>query len=135
MDVRTTITVLFPGNRAEVFSAVTLKELANELLQSHFKLTDRPLLLLPQGLKNNYYYNAHAFEMYALGRYSFKELEKSCWCNGLYRNKTNLVTQRNTGVEPESLWLKRGDVLHLLDADNYITCDFNVSKNLFYKIE
>ena len=50
-----------------------------------------------------------------------------------YRNKIYIVSYEGLEVEVESLWKKKGELMVLVDDDQYVTFPFSETK--FYKVE
>lgn len=50
-----------------------------------------------------------------------------------YRNKINIVSYEGIEVEVESLWKRKGELMVLVDDDQYVTFPFSETK--FYKVE
>jgi hypothetical protein len=133
MDAPTTITALFPGNRTEVFSTFTFKEVAKILKQRNYSAAQEPLLLSIAGRDKSLYYDSQVIATYVNDPEGWEYLHHTLWCDGLYRNIGKLISGKTT-VDPDSLWLKRSSILLLYDNDDSIWSDFNVHENLFYKI-
>ena len=49
-----------------------------------------------------------------------------------FRNRIDLISYEGIHIEAESLWEKRGELMVLVDEDQYITYPFNANK--FYKV-
>jgi hypothetical protein len=131
MDMPTTITARFPENRAEVYHDITLKDAAVQLLAGSFSLGSEPMLLeLATPAKKLYYLSSVLWE-YCKGMRSYDETVTTLWCDGLYRNICDLVTQNDYQIEAGSLWLLRGNELLLVSDDEHCTCNFKESKALF----
>jgi len=132
MEGPITVTALFPGNTTEVFSTLTFREVAKQLLNRNYKATEEPLLLTIARHKESLYYDAHALTIYLNAPDGWQQLYDTTWCDGLYRNKSILIS--GSKVEAHCLWLKRRSILLLYDNDDRIWSNFNVHENLFYKI-
>lgn len=50
-----------------------------------------------------------------------------------YRNKIKLTSYEDIEVDAESLWEKKGELMVLVDDDQYVTSPFSETK--FYKVE
>lgn len=50
-----------------------------------------------------------------------------------YRNKINLISYEGIEVEVESLWIRKGELMVLVDDDQYVT--FPYSETKFYPVE
>ncbi|MHA3788341.1 hypothetical protein ACX0HA_09045 [Flavobacterium hauense] len=136
MDSPTTITVWFPGELAVVYHDHTLAMVVKDQLslEANYPIGFRPLLLEFKDTGSKIFYNSGSLEWYLSGKLSFDEIIENLGCEGLYRNKVPLKTQLNAEIEPECLWMKRDDILRLIDDDEMILIDFNVSEKLFYKV-
>ena len=134
MDVPTTITARFPENRAVAYHDITLLDAAAQLMANNISLRETPLLLeLATGTK--LYYLESVLWMYCAGQRTYDEVVQALWCEGLYRNSADLVTQRDYQIEAGSLWLLRGNELLLVSDDEFVTCSYSESKELFTAIE
>lgn len=49
-----------------------------------------------------------------------------------YRNKLDMISYENVHVDAESLWEKKGDLMVLVDDDQYVTFPFD--ENKFYLV-
>ncbi|MEC5156663.1 hypothetical protein [Chryseobacterium sp. MP_3.2] len=50
-----------------------------------------------------------------------------------YRNKIALISYEGIEVDEASLWLRKGELMVLVDDDQYVTYPFSESK--FYEVE
>lgn len=50
-----------------------------------------------------------------------------------YRNKINVISYEGIEVEVESLWIRKGELMVLVDDDQYITYPYSETK--FYKVD
>ncbi len=50
----------------------------------------------------------------------------------MYRNKQALISNEGVEVDSESLWIKKGELMILVDDDQYITYPYYI--NAFYKV-
>lgn len=50
-----------------------------------------------------------------------------------YRNKINILSYEGIEVEVESLWIRKGELMVLIDEDQYVTTLYTEGK--FYKVE
>lgn len=50
-----------------------------------------------------------------------------------FRNKIDIISFEGIHVEAESLWVKKGQLMVLVDDDQYVTFPFSESK--FYRVE
>ena len=50
-----------------------------------------------------------------------------------YRNKINIISYEGIEVDVESLWIRKGELMVLIDEDQYVTFPFSESK--FYQVE
>lgn len=50
-----------------------------------------------------------------------------------YRNKINIVSYEGIEVEVESLWKRKGELMVLVDDDQYVTYPYSEGK--FYQVE
>ena len=50
-----------------------------------------------------------------------------------YRNKIDITSFEGEMVDAESLWIKRGELMILVDEDRYASATFDEKK--FYKVE
>ena len=50
-----------------------------------------------------------------------------------YRNKIDIISYEGIHVEVESLWKRNGELMVLIDEDQYVT--FPYSETKFYKVE
>ncbi len=50
-----------------------------------------------------------------------------------YRNKINVISYEGIEVEVESLWKRKGELMVLVDDDQYITYPYSETK--FYKVD
>lgn len=50
-----------------------------------------------------------------------------------YRNKINLISYESIEVEVESLWIRKGELMILVDDDQYVTYPYSEGK--FYQVE
>lgn len=50
-----------------------------------------------------------------------------------YRNKINIISYEGIEVEVESLWIRKGELMVLIDDDQYVTAPHSESK--FYRVE
>ncbi len=50
-----------------------------------------------------------------------------------YRNKINLISYEGIEVDVESLWIRKGELMVLIDDDQYVTAPFSETK--FYPVE
>ena len=126
MDAPATITALFPGNRTEVFSALTLKEVAKQLQQRNYTAAQEPLLLTIAGNQESLYYDSDAFAIYLNDPEGWQQLFGRTWCEGLYRNVIELVDGKEI-IDTGSLWMLRKDELILIDSDRHVKTLFNES--------
>lgn len=50
-----------------------------------------------------------------------------------YRNKINVVSYEGIEVEVESLWKRKGELMVLVDDDQYVTYPYSETK--FYEVQ
>lgn len=135
MDVPTTITVHFPGGEVpEVFHDITLMELALRLEGRGYSPHQEPMLLELAAPAKKLYYQPGILHWYISGQSTFAEVLEALWCDGLFRNKTNLVTQNDYQIEAGNLWLRRGEELLMISDDEFVQTPFNVSEQLFVRV-
>jgi hypothetical protein len=79
------------------------------------------------------YYDKAAFLQYLEGNLEQPELVELTECDGLYRNKTQLVLEDKTEVDAGALWKRQHDYLIMVDDDQYIGSGFD--PNAFEKID
>lgn len=133
MDMPTTITVIFQGGMTVAYHDHTVWKVAKEQLElePNYPRDFGPLLFqLENGQK--LFFMQSILQQYVSWQMDYEELVSILHCDGLYRNRTRLINQHKFEIEPQSLWLKRGDTLMLIDDDNFIDCDFN--EKLFEQI-
>lgn len=118
----------------EVFTNITLKELAMRLEGQEYSPHQEPMLLELATPAKKLYYQPGILHWYISGQSTFHEVLEALWCQGLYRNRTNLVTQRDYQIEAGNLWLRRGEELLLINDDEFVSCEFNVSEQLFRQV-
>ncbi|WP_407402213.1 hypothetical protein [Chryseobacterium sp.] len=49
-----------------------------------------------------------------------------------YRNEIDIISYESVHVDAGSLWKKKGDLMILVDGDQYVTFPFD--ENKFYKV-
>ncbi|MGV8914383.1 MAG: hypothetical protein ACOH1X_02930 [Kaistella sp.] len=50
-----------------------------------------------------------------------------------FRNKIALISYEGIAVDAASLWIRRGELMVLVDEDQYVTCPYSEKK--FYFVE
>ena len=79
------------------------------------------------------YYDKAAFTQYLEGNIEQPELVELTECEGLYRNKTQLVLDDGTEVDAGQLWKLQHEYLIMVDDDEYVSSDFD--PNAFERID
>ena len=70
---------------------------------------------------NIYYYNENVINTFINDEtMQLVELDEFCLCHGIYKNTTHLITDDYQDVDKESLWMKKNNILQLIDDDRYI---------------
>ena len=87
-------------------------------------IKETPIKVLFPNSKKILYFDKQLFTSYIKGDIDQAELIESTQCQGLFRNTTKLLTNTQEEIEPGTLWIKRNNVLSLINDDEYITCDY-----------
>ncbi len=71
------------------------------------------------------YYDKPAFLQYLEGNLEQPELVELTECEGLYRNKTQLVLEDGSEVDAGQLWKLQHEYLIMVDDDDYVSSGYD----------
>lgn len=73
------------------------------------------------------YFNKSVFYAYLADELTESELLELTQCEGLYRNKTKLLTNTNDEIDKGALWMLRNKILYLIDDEDLVQSPFEES--------
>ena len=93
----------------------TFREAITKVMNEH--LQKEPLKVVFPTTKKVLYFDMNVFYAYLKEEIDQMELIEKTQCDGLFRNNTMLKTNTEEEIEPQSLWKRHGNSMHLVNDD------------------
>ncbi len=90
------------------------------VLNGNFGKVGTPIKITFPATNKILYFDDDYFRQFIQGHLSQKEVIELTKCDGLFRNKEMVVTEKKAVIDPQSLWKKEADNYTLVDNDNHI---------------